>query len=298
MSIRRSRNEPMTGENGSTTRSAACASVVCFSASRYTGKERDSESGLDNFGARYNSSSMGRFMSPDPKILSLRHIINPQKWNKYAYTINNPLRYFDPNGMEEIEVQLRAYIPQANQGPFKGDNRGPTTSQNVTSRTSITIRVETDPSKAANPLLSNPVSQAGQSENLLTGNKATQTVGLPTATVTRDDKGNVVINVKQDAALPLTPQTLTPGIKSDLNITIPPNASSVTTAGTVSGSPAFELNVSTEGGSDVNIPLQGASSNPLAFGANLTQTNSILNFTPLPPPPPPTCSTGQSNCPK
>jgi RHS repeat-associated protein len=33
---------------------------------KFTGKERDSESGLDNFGARYNSSSMGRLMSPDP----------------------------------------------------------------------------------------------------------------------------------------------------------------------------------------------------------------------------------------
>jgi RHS repeat-associated protein len=31
----------------------------------FTGKERDSESGLDNFGARYDSSSLGRFMSPD-----------------------------------------------------------------------------------------------------------------------------------------------------------------------------------------------------------------------------------------
>jgi putative transposase len=33
---------------------------------KFTGKERDSESGLDNFGARYNSSQYGRFMSPDP----------------------------------------------------------------------------------------------------------------------------------------------------------------------------------------------------------------------------------------
>jgi len=31
-----------------------------------TGKERDPESGLDNFGARYNSSKLGRFMSVDP----------------------------------------------------------------------------------------------------------------------------------------------------------------------------------------------------------------------------------------
>src|ERR1700690_2625576 len=32
---------------------------------KFTGKERDSESGLDNFGARYDSSNLGRFMSPD-----------------------------------------------------------------------------------------------------------------------------------------------------------------------------------------------------------------------------------------
>jgi hypothetical protein len=35
-----------------------CSSSACY---KFTGKERDSESGLDNFGARYNSSSMGRF---------------------------------------------------------------------------------------------------------------------------------------------------------------------------------------------------------------------------------------------
>ncbi len=37
---------------------------------KFTGKERDSESGLDNFGARYNSSTMGRFMTPDPLLNS------------------------------------------------------------------------------------------------------------------------------------------------------------------------------------------------------------------------------------
>ena len=37
--------------------------VCAFEGSRYTGKERDAESGLDYFGARYMSSSMGRFMS-------------------------------------------------------------------------------------------------------------------------------------------------------------------------------------------------------------------------------------------
>jgi hypothetical protein len=43
---------------------ATCAYVVCFFASRCTGKERDAESGNDYFEARYYSSAMGRFMSP------------------------------------------------------------------------------------------------------------------------------------------------------------------------------------------------------------------------------------------
>ena len=32
--------------------------------------------------ARYYSSSMGRFMSPDPIIMNDLRMINPQRWNK------------------------------------------------------------------------------------------------------------------------------------------------------------------------------------------------------------------------
>jgi len=66
--------------------------------SRFTGKERDSESGLDYFGARYFGSALGRFTSPDPLLNSGRPD-DPQTWNRYAYTLNNPLRYTDPNGL-------------------------------------------------------------------------------------------------------------------------------------------------------------------------------------------------------
>jgi RHS repeat-associated protein len=48
---------------------------------KFTGKERDAESGLDNFGARYNASTMGRFMSADPSRLSV-FFTNPQSWNR------------------------------------------------------------------------------------------------------------------------------------------------------------------------------------------------------------------------
>jgi RHS repeat-associated protein len=62
----------------------------------FTGKQRDTESGLDNFGARYNSSSIGRFMSPDSS--AYVKPINPQSWNLYAYALNSPLLYVDPSG--------------------------------------------------------------------------------------------------------------------------------------------------------------------------------------------------------
>ena len=64
----------------------------------FTGKERDSESGLDNFGKRYDSSSLGRFMTTDPVVITTERLVNPQQLNLYAYVANNPLRFIDPTG--------------------------------------------------------------------------------------------------------------------------------------------------------------------------------------------------------
>jgi RHS repeat-associated protein len=69
---------------------------------KFTGKVRDIESGLDNFGARYNSSQMGRFMSPDwssaPMGVPYADFKDPRSLNLYSYVMNNPLRYNDRNG--------------------------------------------------------------------------------------------------------------------------------------------------------------------------------------------------------
>ncbi|GIU81254.1 MAG: hypothetical protein KatS3mg006_0318 [Pyrinomonadaceae bacterium] len=65
---------------------------------KFTGYERDSESGLDFAQARYFHFGFGRFFSPDP-ILSSASIVNPQSWNRYSYTLNNPLKFTDPTGM-------------------------------------------------------------------------------------------------------------------------------------------------------------------------------------------------------
>jgi RHS repeat-associated protein len=86
---------------------------------KFTSKERDNESGLDYFEARYYSSMQGRFTSPDEfaggphefwllgrgdpekQALPYADIDDPQSLNKYQYCYNNPLRYVDPDGHQE-----------------------------------------------------------------------------------------------------------------------------------------------------------------------------------------------------
>jgi RHS repeat-associated protein len=79
-----------------------------FFASRYTGKERDAESGLDYFGARYYASTMGRWMSPDwadkPEAVPYSSLGNPQSLNLYGYVLNNPLSNADADGHDCCEA--------------------------------------------------------------------------------------------------------------------------------------------------------------------------------------------------
>lgn len=65
---------------------------------KFTGYERDSETGLDFAQARYDSSTQGRFTSPDPFAASAT-ISNPQTFNRYAYCSNNPVNATDPGGL-------------------------------------------------------------------------------------------------------------------------------------------------------------------------------------------------------
>jgi RHS repeat-associated protein len=63
---------------------------------KFTGYERDAESGLDSASARHYSSNLGRFMSTDPLSGTPG---NPQSWNRYSYVYNNPLNATDPSGL-------------------------------------------------------------------------------------------------------------------------------------------------------------------------------------------------------
>jgi RHS repeat-associated protein len=70
----------------------------------FTAKERDSETGLDFFGARYFSSAQGRFTSPDEP-LEDQDPEDPQSWNLFGYVRNNPLRFTDADGRTCVNGQ-------------------------------------------------------------------------------------------------------------------------------------------------------------------------------------------------
>jgi RHS repeat-associated protein len=69
---------------------------------KFTGKEWDSESNLDNFGARYFASTMGRFMTPDwaarPTAVPYALFGDPQSLNLYTYVRNDPVTRADADG--------------------------------------------------------------------------------------------------------------------------------------------------------------------------------------------------------
>jgi RHS repeat-associated protein len=80
----------------------ACAKEHTTRSHSYTGKERDQETGLDYFGARYYGSALGRFTSPDEPFAD-QHPEDPQSLNLYGYVRNNPLNKTDPNGRDCFE---------------------------------------------------------------------------------------------------------------------------------------------------------------------------------------------------
>ena len=82
--------------------------------SRSSGKERDAETGLDYFGARYYSGAQGRFITPDwsakPQAVPYARFEDPQTLNLYAYVRNNPLSRIDPDGHLDNEFHKKKDI--------------------------------------------------------------------------------------------------------------------------------------------------------------------------------------------
>ena len=70
---------------------------------KFTGHERDADpnggnASLDYMHARYHRSGWARFLSVDPELDVEKAVHEPQRWNRYSYVVNNPMRQADPNG--------------------------------------------------------------------------------------------------------------------------------------------------------------------------------------------------------
>ena len=70
---------------------------------RFNDKEYDSSTGLYYYGKRYYDKVTGRWISKDPYYSSnpSKAISNPQRFNLYSYTLNDPINYIDPDGQNE-----------------------------------------------------------------------------------------------------------------------------------------------------------------------------------------------------
>lgn len=85
----------------------------------FTGQEKDDESGLYYYGARYYDSEIGRFTSVDPWEGDVN---DPQTLNKYTYVNNNPLKYNDPTGeaLQSIPAVLGVFAAWVGGGAAVG----------------------------------------------------------------------------------------------------------------------------------------------------------------------------------
>jgi len=71
----------------------------------FTGQEYDDELGFYNYKARLYDPLIGRFITPD-RIVPRPE--DPQSLNRYSYTVNNPMRYKDPNGKSSSDAHFNA----------------------------------------------------------------------------------------------------------------------------------------------------------------------------------------------
>jgi RHS repeat-associated protein len=73
---------------------------------RFSGKERDDETGLYYFGARYYAPWLGRWTSADPAGFA-------DGLNLYAFSLNNPATLSDPTGTQSTDSKVKWIVPKS-----------------------------------------------------------------------------------------------------------------------------------------------------------------------------------------
>jgi RHS repeat-associated protein len=173
---------------------------------KFTGKERDAESGLDYFINRHYGSSLGRFMQPDPIFFQAEMLTDPQRFNQYAYVRNNPLALVDPKG-EAIELtcsstdantcaaqrqqQLQALQQAVGQqaGSYLYQNAVTTTDANGNSTTKYYVGVYTNGPSGQGPAFGSINSASEAIGNIISDSRVAQLNLVPAGTTITNNLG-------------------------------------------------------------------------------------------------------------
>lgn len=234
---------------------------------QFTQKERDFETGLDYFLARYYSSTQGRFTSPDEfkggpdelfvlgsgdskkQALPYAEITQPQSLNKYAYVYNNPCRYVDPDGhcgtpsglkTGQVGICVASFIATklvwgGGPTPGRGDGRGPN-GQGGTSR--VEVRVAVDVSKGT---VTKTDEAMGRSGIVFKDVGPKGSGGSEVSSPNKDGKGNVYFQIHQ-VGTSNTPAALIGDIENHLNMVVTPDGKvGITESSTAKDYPSLEV---------------------------------------------------------
>ena len=130
---------------------------------KFTGHERDSESGLDFLPNRTYGPVARRFWQVDP----LAHKL--PSWSPYAYSFNNPVVFRDPTGAIAYPIYIRSFAPKDVFDGYHGDggNRGFTTSLSATARIHHKINFDTDRTRITAQAWSSPTMKENSQESIM-----------------------------------------------------------------------------------------------------------------------------------